>query len=703
MKIQRFNPFHPGSNKIVAGLFLITAAFTVALPHAGAADYTLDGTSGTFAWEDSASWLPVGGPPGALDSATVGTRTGNTVLTLNGATSVDKFTYSNFDNFKLTFQSAAEGDQTLDVNDFTINAYADGAANITLGTSTNRVTLNATTFRARGGEIVPQNTAGNALNIGTLRVESGMTTFVGGTNAPITVTNQVANRTSGALLRATAATNFSAGFSSTLTSGTDTQAVVIGGRASISGENFLRSLTGAGAAVTYASTTIDDDASGNNVNITTNGGTYTFTDGTAINALRLGNTTNSATFTLSNELTITSGGILFSQDNNVLTGGPIRSNSSSLTGSGRDELWIQSFFSNSVAQVNATLVDNGSAPLDVSLFTNPTTVANIIQIGGTNTHTGVTTAAAGFMRIGNVDALQFSTLDTGGFNASRQNITGGTTGVTVAGSVTAVNLAGLQGQRDMSLSTVATTPLAVTLIVGNTTSNRSTTFNGRLIGLGSLIKDGSGTLTLTGSNTYAGDTEVISGTLVLGNGTENTSLSDTGDVIVEEGATLNLNYSSGNVDTIRSLILNGAEMPAGTYNSSHPSGLITGSGALLVTEGPGFSSWIAGDFGGNSVPLDKRGPNDDPDSDGINNLVEYAILGGDPTRSTATPASIAGNVVSFSKNTTATGITVSLEKSANLSFWTLATPTVNDSTTISYTLAPPTPDKEFVRLKVTQP
>jgi hypothetical protein len=127
-----------------------------------------------------------------------------------------------------------------------------------------------------------------------------------------------------------------------------------------------------------------------------------------------------------------------------------------------------------------------------------------------------------------------------------------------------------------------------------------------------------------------------------------------------------------------------------------------GSVWVSVNPPPGFGGWIIGNFGGNTVPVDQRGPNDDPDNDGIDNLVEYAILGGDPTRSTGSPAVISGTLVTFNKNTTATGITYALEKSSTLASWDPATATTNDANVITYTLAPPTPTKEFIRLNVTQ-
>ena len=140
--------------------------------------------------------------------------------------------------------------------------------------------------------------------------------------------------------------------------------------------------------------------------------------------------------------------------------------------------------------------------------------------------------------------------------------------------------------------------------------------------------------------------------------------------------------------------------------SSASLGAISRTTTVTVTGTPpasGFGAWITGNFGGNTVPSGQQGPNDDPDGDGIDNLMEFAIAGGDPTRSNASPAVISGTLVTFNKNTEATGITYALEKSSTLANdWVPATPTTNDANVITFTLAPPTPSKDFVRLKVTQ-
>ena len=150
-------------------------------------------------------------------------------------------------------------------------------------------------------------------------------------------------------------------------------------------------------------------------------------------------------------------------------------------------------------------------------------------------------------------------------------------------------------------------------------------------GTGAVTKLGAGTTTLTGSNSYSGNTTVNSGTL------ENTSafLADAADVSIAASAVLKLSFSG--TDTVHALTIAGAAKPPGTYGAtgsgaSHIDNThFSGTGTLTVTSGPtsAFAAWAS--LKG-LIPGVNDGPTQDPDNDGISNLLEF-VLGGDPLAS----------------------------------------------------------------------
>jgi autotransporter-associated beta strand protein len=146
-----------------------------------------------------------------------------------------------------------------------------------------------------------------------------------------------------------------------------------------------------------------------------------------------------------------------------------------------------------------------------------------------------------------------------------------------------------------------------------------------------VTKTGSGTWTLNGAHTYNGATTVTEGVLSLGQA----ALADDAAVTIAAGATLNLNFSG--IDRVASLTIDGVVKPDGVYSAATDTGFITGNGSIRVGPEPqGFASWTS------SFPFSvgvNDGPNDDPDADGISNLLEY-VFGGVPVGAGASDTSI---------------------------------------------------------------
>jgi autotransporter-associated beta strand protein len=116
-------------------------------------------------------------------------------------------------------------------------------------------------------------------------------------------------------------------------------------------------------------------------------------------------------------------------------------------------------------------------------------------------------------------------------------------------------------------------------------STASQTLSGVISGPGALVKDNSGSLTLTNStSSYTGNTTVTAGTLSLGDGTNHGDLNDFSTVSVASEATLNLNYTGS--DFVLNLNLGGSPAAAGEWGSvgsgaANESSLITGTGRVI--------------------------------------------------------------------------------------------------------------------------
>jgi autotransporter-associated beta strand protein len=133
-----------------------------------------------------------------------------------------------------------------------------------------------------------------------------------------------------------------------------------------------------------------------------------------------------------------------------------------------------------------------------------------VALAAANTFVGKVTVNMGTLRLDHALALRNNTLNLNGITGNTGNALGQATfNSSVVGN--AFTLGGLEGYRPLALQNTAAAAIALSVGFNDT----STTYTGALTGAGSLIKIGSGTLTLGGVSTYTGATVVNGGTLAV--------------------------------------------------------------------------------------------------------------------------------------------------------------------------------------------
>jgi autotransporter-associated beta strand protein len=194
-----------------------------------------------------------------------------------------------------------------------------------------------------------------------------------------------------------------------------------------------------------------------------------------------------------------------------------------------------------------------------------------LTLSASNSYTGVTTVGAGTLALANANALgsgnltvNGGTLDLGGNNLTAANL-GGTGGTIALG--------------------------ANTLTASMTTGK---TFAGTISGTGNLVKSGSSSLELSGSNSYTGGTTISNGILyitgsgTLGNASGAITISNTAST-----ATLDLRNAQTRTGTI-TMIGDGARL---TSANGSGSGSLINNGSALEMRGGQITVSISGTGG----------------------------------------------------------------------------------------------------------
>ncbi|HEY8965992.1 MAG TPA: autotransporter-associated beta strand repeat-containing protein [Candidatus Methylacidiphilales bacterium] len=401
------------------------------------------------------------------------------------------------------------------------------------------VTLGGGTFAISGAQstALTQTLSQIALQTGshsTFSVAQGSATSLGVTLSNATAINRGAGATvdfeisGGATLAATTAPTTSNGILSTANTTAGIAYATYGGTtwATVSGSN-VTGYTG-WVASNYAT-------SANNVDV---GVGDSLSGSTAVNTLRFNSSNSSLAIGSGNTLSLTDSAILVTSaaTSASISGG-------TLSASGGSELVV---VNNGSLNISSTIANNAAAGVTaLTLSGNGTTVLS----NTANTYTGATYINGGTVSIAAAGSLSSGVL----------NLNGGT-------------LLLASGYADTSLK-----PTSITL--GNdggtiNTNGANITYSGVLSGGtatgGSgdngaasyfLVKSGSGTLTLGGSNTYAGATKILGGTLSVSSlATETTSggvVSSLGKspnlayyLVIDNGATLQYTGAAGTTDRL---------------------------------------------------------------------------------------------------------------------------------------------------------
>jgi len=244
---------------------------------------------------------------------------------------------------------------------------------------------------------------------------------------------------------------------------------------------------------------------------------------------------------------------------------------------------------------------------------------------------------------------------------------------TIAGLADQIGFGGL----DAGARRVVNTSVTAATLTLNTTSDQTTgtTVGGTDIsGMSgnnlAVVKSGGAKQTLSGANTYSGNTTVTGGILSLGQVNSNNEAS-TVSITASAGAKLDLAFAG--TDTVDSLFINGIQQPAGNYTSAHASGAFTGVGTLQVVSGPaGYASWKAINAPGVGPGTS---PGADYDGDGVSNGVEFVLGGSKDTNDLSLLPTIsqsgANMVFSFQRSQTSIDgtTTVAIEVSPDLISW----------------------------------
>jgi len=497
-------------------------------------------------------------------SFTVGTSSSTLTLTGSGVTnnSVNPQTL----NVPITMHAA----QTVNAasGDITVGGAISGGFGLTkVGSGT--LTLSAAN----------SYTGGTTVSAGTLVLSGDNTSATGGTTVSGTLQLQNANAVAGSALTLNGGSTLSLQADADATFNNVSLTMNTGGN-----NNFLvNSLTGAGNGHTLA--------------ITNNAG------------LGNGNTTINITSTTSDTLAFgNSFGV--SANGSSAWGGPVTTFSldganAILNGMNANDggMSVSSTTGNSLT-INGTVSTGNARTIGATINSGVLTLNNTVNLGGTSANYGFfVNQNAGTLNVNNGGAIRNNAAIGGTGNRAGLAIAGGTLDNTSGSAVTlqynpTIGISGdfiFQGSTNLNLGTGAVTLQNSTRQI--TVSSNKLTIGGAIgdssFGYG-LTKAGNGTLTLSGANTYTGNTALNAGTLQLGNH----NVLPSGTTLNRTGGTVDMN---GKTNTVNAFQVSGTVKAKGTWGSTasgatHQNNTYftsTSAGVLTVTTGGATTTTLA--------------------------------------------------------------------------------------------------------------
>ena len=272
------------------------------------------------------------------------------------------------------------------------------------------------------------------------------------------------------------------------------------------------------------------------------------------------------------------------------SGGLVKQGSGTLTLTGSNSFSAATTISAGAVQLGSggatgslsgNIVDNSALLIDQ---TGTVTIAGTISGTGTLTQDGSgVTVLSGPNSFSGGDTVTSGILRLGATNAA------GSGPLAVASGAT-FDLAGF-AQTTGDLSGAGSITLGAGTLTAGTAN--STLFSGAISGTGGLLKQGTGTLSLTGADGATGLTTINAGVLQLGNGGSTGSLSGN----VTDNATLAINETGtvtlgGTISGIGALLQSGSGTTALTAADSYSGGTTIQAGTLQVGNGGGIAGAV---------------------------------------------------------------------------------------------------------------